>query len=60
MKNKLEIIDNNDKILAVRKTACVEILPNENEVKMHELYYSFDDIIAIANKIKAIKDLKFS
>ena len=54
----------NEGIIAVREKASVQINKERKEVKMHDFTYTFNEIIAVADKLKAIspveKKLTFS
>ena len=54
----------NEGIIAVREKASVQIDKKRKEVKMHDFTYTFNEIIAVADKLKAIspveKKLTFS
>ena len=54
----------NEGIIAVREKASVQIDKERKEVKMHDFTYTFNEIIAVADKLKAImpveKKLTFS
>ena len=51
-------------VIAVREKASVQINEKCKEVKMHDYSYTFEEIIAIADKLRAImpveKKLTFS
>jgi len=62
---KFTIVDvNSDGIIAIREKPSVEINKEKNEIKMHDFIYTFDEIIAVGNKLQAIsasnKKLTFS
>ena len=42
-------------VIAVREKASVEINEKNEEVKMHDFVYSFDEIIAVGIKLGNIK-----
>ena len=54
----------NEGIIAVREKTSVQIDKERKEVKMHDFTYTFNEIIAVADKLKAIspveKKLTFS
>ena len=56
------IVDNvnSDGIIAVREKSSVEINEEDNEVKMHDFIYTFEEIVAVADKLKSMKSLTFS
>ena len=64
--NRFTIVDKVDdtNIIAVREKTSVQIDENHKEVKMHDFTYTFDEIIAVADKLQAIsapkKKLTFS
>jgi len=66
MVDRFSIVDRvcDEGIIAIREKASVQIDEKCKEVKMHDYSYTFDEIIAIGDKIKVIKkelkDLKFS
>ena len=45
-------------IIAVREKASVVINEARKEVKMHDFTYTFDEIIAVADKLQAISTPK--
>ena len=45
-------------IIAVREKASVVINEDRKEVKMHDFTYTFDEIIAVADKLQAISTPK--
>ena len=51
---------NSDGIIAVREKSSVEINEEDNEVKMHDFIYTFEEIVAVAYKLKSMKSLTFS
>ena len=51
---------NSDGIIAVREKSSVEINEEDNEVKMHDFIYTFEEIVAVADKLKSMKSLTFS
>ena len=59
----IDKVDSNG-IVAVREKPSVEINEETKKVKMHDFIYSFDEIIAVGNKLQAIsasnKKLTFS
>tara|TARA_Y100000296_G_scaffold82204_1_gene110956 strand:+ start:485 stop:691 length:207 start_codon:yes stop_codon:yes gene_type:complete len=59
----IDKVDSNG-IVAVREKPSVEINEETKEVKMHDFIYTFDEIIAVGNKLQAIsasnKKLTFS
>ena len=50
-------IDDTD-VIAVREKASVVINEARKEVKMHDFSYTFDEIIAVADKLQAISTPK--
>ena len=54
MVDRFTIVDKDEGIIAVREKASVQIDKNRKEVKMHDFSYTFDEIIAVANQLKAI------
>ena len=57
MIDRFSIVDRecDEGIIAVREKASVQINRERKEVKMHDFSYSFDEIIAVADKLKAIE-----
>ena len=57
MIDKFSIVDREceEGVIAIREKASVQINQQNSSVKMHDFMYSFDEIIAIADKLKAIK-----
>jgi len=55
--DKFSIVDREceEGVIAIREKASVQINQQNSSVKMHDFMYSFDEIIAIADKLKAIK-----
>ena len=51
---------NSDGIIAVREKSSVEINEEDNEVKMHDFIYTFEEIVAVADKLKSMQSLTFS
>ena len=49
---------NSDGIIAVREKASVQIDRERKEVKMHDFTYTFNEIIAVADKLKAISPVE--
>ena len=49
----IDAIDDRD-VIAVREKASVQIDENHKEVKMHDFTYTFDEIIAVAEKLKTL------
>lgn len=64
--NKLNIINkvNSEGIIAIREKTSVQIDQELKTVTMHDYSYTFDEIIAIGDRIRAInkatKSLKFT
>ena len=60
MVDRFTIVDRecDEGVIAVREKASVQINKERKEVKMHDYSYSFDEIIAIADKLKAVMPLK--
>ena len=48
----------NEGIIAVREKASVQIDKERKEVKMHDFTYTFHEIIAVADKLKAISPVE--
>ena len=48
----------NEGIIAVREKASVQINKERKEVKMHDFTYTFNEIIAVADKLKAISPVE--
>ena len=51
---------NSDGIIAVREKASVQIDEEKNEVRMHDFIYTFEEIVAVSDKLKNLKTLTFS
>tara|TARA_Y100001951_G_C11161477_1_gene195036 strand:+ start:302 stop:496 length:195 start_codon:yes stop_codon:yes gene_type:complete len=49
----VDAIDDRD-VIAVREKASVQIDGKRKEVKMHDFTYTFDEIIAVAEKLKTL------
>ena len=64
LNEKFSIINDDVGVIAVREKTSVQIDENHKEVKMHDFTYTFDEIIAVADKLQAIsipkKKLTFS
>ena len=60
MVDRFTIVDRecSEGVIAVREKASVQIDKERKEVKMHDYCYSFDEIIAVADKLKAVMPLK--
>tara|TARA_Y100000034_G_C6525797_1_gene226408 strand:+ start:18 stop:257 length:240 start_codon:yes stop_codon:yes gene_type:complete len=62
--DRFTIVDRDEGIIAVREKASVQIDKDRKEVKMHDYSYTFNEIIAVADQLKAImpveKKLTFS
>ena len=60
MVDRFSIIDRvcDEGIIAVREKASVVINEARKEVKMHDFSYTFDEIIAVADKLQAISTPK--
>ena len=60
MVDRFSIIDEicDEGIIAVREKASVVIDEARKEVKMHDFTYTFDEIIAVADKLQAISTPK--
>ena len=60
MVDRFSIIDEicDEGIIAVREKASVVINEARKEVKMHDFSYTFDEIIAVADKLQAISTPK--
>jgi len=54
--DRFTIIDKTDEtnVIAVREKASVQIDGESKEVRMHDFIYSFDEIIAVADKLKTM------
>ena len=54
--DRFMIIDNLDdtNTIAVREKASVQIDEKHSEVKMHDFTYTFEEIIAVAEKLKTL------
>jgi len=48
----------NEGVIAVREKASVQIDRERKEVKMHDFTYTFNEIIAVADKLKAISPVE--
>ena len=60
MVDRFSIVDEvcDEGIIAVREKASVQIDEKRKEVKMHDYSYTFDEIIAIADKLQTISTPK--
>ena len=58
--DRFSIVDEvcDEGIIAVREKASVVIDEARKEVKMHDFTYTFDEIIAVADKLQAISTPK--
>tara|TARA_Y100001951_G_C11131873_1_gene178676 strand:- start:258 stop:476 length:219 start_codon:yes stop_codon:yes gene_type:complete len=52
--DRFTIIDQDQGVIAVREKTSVEIDEKCKEVKMHDFTYSFEEIIAVADKLKNV------
>ena len=54
--DRFTVIDKIDKegVIAVREKTSVQIDKARREVKMHDFSYTFDEIVAVADRLKAI------
>ena len=54
--DRFTIVDRLDKtnVIAVREKASVQIDKDHNEVKMHDFTYTFEEVIAVADKLKTL------
>ena len=54
--DRFTVIDKIDKegVIAVREKTSVQIDKERREVKMHDFSYTFDEIVAVADRLKAI------
>ena len=55
--------DDSDNVIAVREKVSVDIDIKERSIHLHDFTYSIDEIIAVADKLKAMgldKELTFS
>ena len=57
---ELSILESEDSVVALRSKPSVTIDMEDKKVGMQDLYYTFDEIIAIADKLKSIDTLTFS
>ena len=55
LNEKFSIMNDEVGVIAVREKASVEINEKNEEVKMHDFVYSFDEIIAVGVKLVDIK-----
>ena len=52
--DRFTIVDREEGVIAVREKASVQIDKQRKEVKMHDYLYTFDEVIAVAEQLKAI------
>ena len=54
--DRFTIVDklNKTNVIAVREKASVQIDEDDRKVKMHDFSYKFDEIIAVAEKLKTL------
>ena len=54
--DRFTVIDKLDEtnVIAVREKASVQLDKSRKEVKMHDFIYTFDEIIAVAERLKAL------
>ena len=52
--NRFTIVDQDQGVIAVREKTSVEIDEKLKEVRMHDFRYSFEEIIAVADKLKNV------
>ena len=52
--DRFTIIDQDQGVIAVREKTSVEIDEKLKEVRMHDFRYSFEEIIAVADKLKNV------
>ena len=54
--DRFTVVDKLDhtNVIAVREKASVQIDENHSEVKMHDFIYTFEEIIAVAEKLKTL------
>jgi ATP-dependent Zn protease len=54
--DRFTVIDKIDKegVIAVREKASVQVDKQRREVKMHDFSYTFDEIVAVADRLKAM------
>tara|TARA_R100000781_G_scaffold94076_1_gene58492 strand:+ start:96 stop:308 length:213 start_codon:yes stop_codon:yes gene_type:complete len=62
MIDKFSIVDRecDEGIIAVREKASVQVDKQKKVVKMHDYSYTFDEIIAVAERLKTLNTLTFS
>ena len=60
MVDRFTIVDRecDEGVIAVREKASVQINKERKEVKMHDYSYSFDEIIAIADKLRTMMPIE--
>ena len=60
--DRFSIIDRecDEGIIAVRERASVQVDKQKKVVKMHDYSYTFDEIIAVAERLKTLNTLTFS
>jgi len=54
------VCNNTNGVIATRNKASVEINSENNEIKMHDFIYTFEEIIAISDKLQSLEPLTFS
>ena len=54
LNEKFSIINDEVGVIAVREKASVEVDEDHEEVRMHDLCYSFHEIIAVGKKLEQI------
>ena len=54
MVDRFTIVNRDEGVIAVREKASVQIDKNHKEVKMHDYTYTFSEIIAVADQLRAI------
>ena len=54
--DKFTIIDklDNTSTIAIREKASVQVDEDKKEVKMHDFIYTFDEIMAVASKLRTL------
>ena len=58
MVDRFTIVDQDEGVIAVREKASVQIDKERKKVKMHDFTYTFHEIIAVADKLKAISPVE--
>ena len=60
LNEKFSIINDDVGVIAVREKASVQVDKQKKVVKMHDYSYTFDEIIAVAERLKTLNTLTFS